>query len=187
MTVGGAFDTVVTESYKALADTYIFQGQSTTNFGNWVYMYAGLSDLYRSAVKFDVSAIMADYPVDKAILSVYVEALKSGEAGDLKAYEVTKAWAENTATWKAPWAMSGGDFVAAAAGSAAVVKADEGSWKQVDITALVQKWVADPTSNQGVLLRLLNPTNGNTTLRMTTNNYWFPMYGAKLDVTYRKP
>ena len=179
--------TPVTETYQVMADTTLFQGQSTTNFGNWVYMYAGLSDLYRSTVKFDVSAIMPDYPVDKAILSVYVEALKSGEAGDLKAYEVTKAWAENTATWKAPWAMSGGDFDAVAAGSAAVVKADEGRWKQVDITALVQKWVADPTSNHGVLLRLLNPTNGNTTLRMTTNNYWYPQYRAKLDVSYRKP
>ena len=187
VTVTGAYGIPVTATYKATADTFIFKGQPTQNFGSWAFQYMGLGDLYRGLVKFDVSDINPAYPVDKAVVSVYVDVLKNGQEGHLSGSGLTTGWAENTATWKVPWTTAGGDFAATEAGSTHIMKADEGSWKEVDITALVQAWVADPTSNRGVILRLLNATNNNTILRTSTNNYWYPDYGAKLIVTYRKP
>ncbi len=74
--------------------------------------------------------------------------------GQLQAHEVTTAWAENTATWKAPWVKPGGDFVDMAVGGAPIDKSMVGKWITIDVTPLVAKWVADPASNQGVMLRL---------------------------------
>ena len=100
------------------------------------------------------SSVEPEYLVEGE-LSVYLDATSGGAVdGELQAYEVTTAWAENMATWKAPWVKPGGDFVETAVGGAAIDKSMVGQWITIDVTPLVAKWVADPASNHGLMLRL---------------------------------
>jgi|GEM_PF-399915 len=187
ITVGSEFNTPVTETFPATADTYIHNGLRTTNFGTSTFLYVGGNDVSRSLIQFDLSSIVQNYPVDKAELSVYVDAFSGGgSVADLQAFEVTTAWDETTATWKVPWTTDGGDFVATPMGTVSIVKTDVGTWKKIDITPLVQKWVADPAGNHGVMLRLLNQTSF-TVYRLTSRQYWYPQFGPMLEVSYRKP
>lgn len=191
VTVGSVFPTTVTETFGVTGDTYIHAGQQTTNFGAAPHLYVGAAfdgtDFIRSLLHFDLASINATYPVDKAELSVYVDAFGGGgTAAALRAYEVTKAWAANTATWKAPWTVKGGDYVEPAVVSMPISSANVGSWIKLDITPLVQKWVADATMNNGVMLRLRQPTSFST-FRFISADNWDPTYAAKLEVTYRKP
>ena len=53
-------------------------------------------------------------------------------------------------------------------------------------TPLVQQWVADPASNQGLILRL-GGTEKFTTYRLRSGDYWFAEFGPHVQVTYREP
>ena len=177
----------VTQNFTAAADAYLAAGQPAVNFGGWPFTYADAGDILRTAVRFNLGSIAADYPVDKATLAVYVDAFSGGgTTADLKVYGLNKAWVENTVTWQTPWTVAGGDFSATATASAAVSAASVGQWVTFDVTPLAQQWVANPAANYGALLRLQNPTSY-TTFRMSSREYWFPDKAPKLEVQYRTP
>ena len=176
-----------TQTFADAKDTYLAAGQPTTNFGNLAFIYAGANDTVRSVIGFDLSALQSWYPVDKATLSVYIESYSGGgSSAQLAVYEVTAGWAENTATWKTPWTVPGGDYLAAAVASMPIDKTAVGTWKKFDVTPLVQKWVANPAANQGAIMRLVNATSW-TVYRLPSREYWIPADMPKLEVTYRKP
>jgi hypothetical protein len=196
ITVGSGFTTPVTKTFEVGADTAIGTGSPTTNSGTGAYLYvrseyvgSGLPGLERSRslVQFDVSTIGLSYPVDNATLMVYLDAFSGGgSVGDLTAYAVTTPWGEMTATWNAPWAAKGGDFMTPAGGSSPISSADVGKWVKVDVTSIVQKWV-DGQPNNGLILRLENPTS-TSQFRFVSRNHWFGDTSApKLEVTYRMP
>ena len=180
----------VTATFPAMGDTYLQSAAPTTNYGTAPYLHVRVdgagNDILRSLLAFDVSSILPAYPVKKAELSVYLDAFSGGAVdGQLQAYEVTKAWAENTATWKAPWVKPGGDFVDMAAGGAPVNKSLVGKWIKIDITPLVAKWVADPASNHGVMLRL-RKVSSITGYRFISSENWATADRPILEVSYMK-
>ncbi len=174
-----------TVELPAIADTYLAKGQPNTNFGNDGYLYIGGNDILRSVLKFDVSSI-APNPVVSAKLYVYYDAFSGGgTAHALRAYDVTTPWAEGTATWNTPWSVPGGDYVEPAAASVDIAN-DTGTWKVLDVTALVQRWVTDPATNNGVMLRARNVTSY-TVFRFPSSENWNPAEAPKLVVTYGVP
>jgi hypothetical protein len=106
----------------------------------------------------------------------------SAKEAVIDAYAVNRAWnaghgvtnavngvdgrpaSDDETTWKKPWQVPGCDGAcddrdATPAASAAISPSDrKGAWKAWDVTGLVQRWVAQPPSNHGVLLRLATPT-----------------------------
>ena len=186
-----ALATQVADTFAPTEDTYIQMAAPTTNYGTASFLHvrvdAAGNDILRSLLAFDVSGILPAYPVEKAELSVYLDSFSGGAVdGQLQAYEVTKAWAENTATWKTPWVKPGGDFVDMAVGGAPVNKSMVGKWITIDVTPLVTKWVTDPASNHGVMLRL-RKVSSITGYRFISSENWVPANAPKLEVTYRKP
>ena len=105
--------------------------------------------------------------------------------GQLQAHEVTTAWAENAATWNAPWVKPGGDYDEGAAGAVGINKGMVGKWITLDVTPLVAKWVADPASNHGLMLRL-RKVSSITGYRFAASENWAPELAPKLNVTYWK-
>lgn len=177
----------VTKIFAVTEDSAIDQGEGDIVHGDWVGLYVGLNDTIRSVMKFDLSSINPAYPVDKAMLWVYVGAYRGGgSAGELAAWEVTTPWQESTVTWNTPWTNAGGDIAAQPVGTAALAKEDVGSWKKLDVTLLATKWVADPASNMGLILNL-NKWTSTTRYRFPSREYWYPAYAPQLEVTYKAP
>jgi len=178
---------VETVTLAATEDTYIQAGTPNLNFGAWAYLYTGGSDVLRSLVKFDTAAIDAMYPVNSAKLQVWVDGYGStGQPHTLMAHNVLTPWTEMTATWKTPWATPGGDVDVNPAGQASISKTDVGKWVEVDVTPLVAQWVADPASNNGVLLRAVMGA-AYSTFRLASSEYYSPDKAPRLVVEYAIP
>ena len=169
----------------AVADATLFKGMPTTNYGADQYIYLGGSDINRGVVKFDLSSL-AVYPITSAKLKIYYDAFSGGgSAANLNAYNASKAWAEGTATWNAPWAVPGGDFVAGAV-TQPITGAEAGSWKVFDVTAWAQAWAADAASNNGVLLRVTDQASF-TVFRVDSREMWNAAQRPVLEVVYQVP
>ncbi len=178
---------VQTTALTAAEDTYLQAGTPTQNFGNWAYLYVGGNDALRSILKFDTSAIASTYPVKSATLKVWVNVFGStGQVHDLNAHELLTPWAENTATWKTPWAKAGGDVDPTPTGTTTISSADVGKWVSIDVTSLASRWVKNPASNNGVLLRA---TNGRafSTFRLASSEFYYPEQAPQLVVEYGVP
>jgi hypothetical protein len=183
----------VTDKLAPAGDAYLAYGQPTTNFNsgfNRGSLFVGANvanaDQLRSVLKFDLSAL-AGYPVQSARLYVYVDSRTGApDAHELRAYEVTKPWAEGTVTWNAPWATPGGDYVEPAAAATPLSPAGVGHWVTLDVTALAQKWAADAAANNGVILRARNTPNYSI-YHLFSKDYWNPAMRPYLEVTYGAP
>ena len=60
-----------------------------------------------------------------------------------------------------------------------------GQWITIDVTPLVAKWVADPMSNNGLMLRV-RKVSSVTGYRFVSAENWAPEHAPKLEVTYMK-
>ncbi len=72
------------------------------------------------------------------------------------------------------------------AGQASISKMDVGKWVEVDVTPLVAQWVADPASNNGVLLRAVMGA-AYSTFRLASSEYYSPDKAPRLVVEYAIP
>ena len=102
----------------------------------------------RTLQQFSLAGISGD--VVSAILRMYLEdtsALPGTYPSErpIGVHEVTEAWDDDTATWANQPAH---DPVAQA-----VAYVTQSNWYEWDATALVQGWMADPSSNHGLLLK----------------------------------
>jgi hypothetical protein len=181
--VVGSFETM---NIVGQEDARIFSGLPDWTLGAQKYLYVGGNDTSRSVVRFDMSAIDPSYGVESAKLRLYVDAFGGGGSpADLAAYQVTKHWMEASVTWNSPWTKKGGDFVEPAV-STPISKLDVGKHVEIDVTPWAKQWFADPMSNHGVLLRLINQTSF-TYYRFPSSEYWDPEHMPTLVVTYAKP
>jgi hypothetical protein len=175
-----------TVTLPAAGDARIFAGIPTDLYGSFKHLYVGANATSRSVLRFDLSAIDPGSTVAKATLRLYLEAFGGGGSpADLAAYRLTTAWTEAGVNWNAPWANKGGDFVEPAV-TAKVSKADLGRFVDLDVTPWAQAWAQDPSSNRGLIVRLINQTSF-TYYRLPSGEYWDPSQAPRLDVVYSKP
>lgn len=175
----------VTESFVATADTSLTKGQPNSPAGIVPMLYIGAADGLRSPVQFDLSAIATYNPVEKATLKLYAHSYSGGgSTADLQAFDIMTPWQEKTATWLTPWTLAGGDFAATPAASMPITKLNAGKWVELDVTALVQKWVGAPATNLGALVKLSNETSF-TKYRLASREYWDKAMVPVLEVTYK--
>jgi hypothetical protein len=176
-----------TRTLTPSADSSIAAGSPTTNFGGEPFLFIGANDILRDVVKFDASVISPMYPVQSAMLRVYVDGFEgTGQQHTLNVYGLATGWAENSVTWNAPWTVPGGDYTMPALDSTTISAANVGAWLEFDVTSLAQSWVANPATNLGVLLQA---TNGESyaTFRFPSRNYWDATKLPQLVVTYGVP
>lgn len=150
------------------------------------YLHVGANDTSRAILKFDLSGINPTLPVSSAKLRVHLNAYSGGGSpADLAAYDITTPWAEaGGPTWRDPWAMLGGDI----AGPPVMTKLDQtmvGKWIELDMTPMVQMWVSNPASNNGVLLRTFDTSF--TLWRFDSSESSNPSLAPQLIVTYGVP
>ncbi len=180
------FNQPMTTTVPVSLDTFMHSGEPDTNFGDWPKLHVGANDTLRTVLWADVSSIPAPYPVDQATLHVWVDSFAGGGSPHtLSAHQVQTAWDEATATWNTPWSAAGGDYDDTPVGTTSISAADAGRWVTIDITPLVQQWVADPGTNLGVMLRATGTSW--TRFNLASSEYWDDATKPYIEIQYRAP
>jgi hypothetical protein len=126
-------------------DTFSYSAQPGKNFGSYPILLVEKGAT--SYLQFDLSAFPANATVSKAVLRLYVDSV--GQTGALDAYEIDSPWTESQLTASNVPVMgpsaTGGNPVS-------ITPASNGQFLLLDVTQLVQKWLADTIANNGVAL-----------------------------------
>jgi hypothetical protein len=176
-------------------------------------MFAGMTaegHRRRAVMSFDFSAIPAGATITRVDLTLTCTRTASG-ANQFSLHPVTAAWGEGAThanglgglgnpalagdvTWVsryhegAAWSTPGGDFLAAASGSASVSGVGTYTWTTTPaLVANVQAWLDNPGGNFGWLLKGVNETGTRTAKRFATHEVETASERPKLRVEYTIP
>jgi len=173
-----------TVTLNSVADCYIDQNGSTTNYGGATNMQVtswGPSYNRRMLIKFDLSSIPTTATINSAVLKLH-ETGTYGQTRAINLHHVTSSWVENTATWS-NMASNYNSTVAASSSISwsGVFKID--TWT---LTSEVQSIISSGTNN-GWLLKD-NTENGYGEFwqfgaKENTNSAYRPV----LEITYTVP
>lgn len=131
-------------------------------FISYYWSFSGKFSKGYSLIQFDLPTIPPDKKVLSAELSLYYDPLKPGSAGQdgnnacyLK--KVTSSWDEDKVTWNTmPSTSTAGQVLL---GKSPKKDADH---PNIDITQFVKDWYTNPSKNYGMMLEVINSTNGNS-------------------------
>lgn len=154
--------------YAGCVDTRLSEENPNQNFGNQE-LILGMKGRISSLLRFDVSTLPAGATVIEADLSVAVVnyGQRSTEPSVIGVFPVTRTWEEMQATWfKATnidnWGTSGCNNVANDRSPTSLDNQPvyHTGWYTWNVTSAVQRWLQDPPSNKGMMLRQLNTAVG---------------------------
>ena len=159
-----------TRSLTSTADTQIVENAPTKNYG--AVSSLGVNENDQSSigkdkfalVKWDLSEIAPGTQISSASVTLNVT---NTSTETYQAYVLKKPWAESAATWDVyssgkPWEVAGAkgslDKEATAAGS--ITPSVKGKNTLTLPLTVVQGWVDDPSTNQGIIIAYLSSTRG---------------------------
>ena len=149
-----------TDSYAGSEDTYIESANPDQNACLGQLLLVRGRDSTSSALRFDVSSVPSNATVVEAYLEMYADPANPQGELDLEvgAYGLLKEWSDCEATWTAAsdtadWEEDG----ALGSSDRASTAVDKGivtgpGWYYHKVTGLVQNWVLDASSNNGLLV-----------------------------------
>jgi len=161
-------------------DNTIFQDSGTLSNGAGSWIFAGKNNdgtsgfARRALIRFDLSAIPSNATITAVTLTLYNDRGKSGSQM-VTLYAASVAWGEGTsnsdtdpgkgapattndATWThrlypgTTWSTAGGDHVATPSAVTSVGNSGVYNWISAQMTADVQQWVSNPSTNFGWLI-----------------------------------
>jgi hypothetical protein len=181
-------------------DTFISSAYASSSFGHWIEMYAGYDStlgfgLEKALMRWLVDPIPASSTINTAEIRVNQFSSQGNTSCTLGFYRMLTPWSSSYANWYQgyfgyPWnspgaSGSGSDYDAAGPSFAfpegpgwlaTGYRADFGSW--------VSDWIADPSSNHGVMIKPPgNPTTYDCERGFRTMNYGTAPY-LEVDYTF---
>ncbi|MBC7257980.1 MAG: DNRLRE domain-containing protein [Chloroflexi bacterium] len=147
--------------YAGVRDTYISDYSDDSNY-NWdTILIVRSTDIIASLLRFDISSIPTNATVLGAQLQVYTLAQSNSAYMCAQPYAVLRPWVDSQATWIRPrtgetWATPGCNGIGtdrSDIGGEEVWLQYTNRWYTFDVTDMVQAWVLDPSSNQGLVLK----------------------------------
>jgi hypothetical protein len=136
------------------ADTFVSSTAPTTNYGASTIEVVALGS--SSYLKFSLAGVPTGSTVSKATLRLYMDAVLTGGKFDVYNLASTPTWAENTMTFNTPRPAKGTS--ASGGHPVTVTAASVNTFILIDITATVQGWFAEPSTNNGILVALVGNT-----------------------------
>ena len=135
----------------------------------------------KALLRFDMSSLPSTETIAKATLRVYPISRGNANSLTLGAHGVLADWTANVANrlqrqtginWQVPGMGAGSDYAAPADGTVELTSADKG-WIDVDVTDMVQAWVANSAANHGLVL-LAQAASGSVTYSFCSELGWSP-------------
>jgi RHS repeat-associated protein len=124
-----------------------------------------VNEVGRALLRFDLSSLPQDSQVLNTRMSMYFFKANSSTAQTLQAYALNRNFTSN-ATWETydgahNWAAAGGDYSALSLPGGGSQPYGERTYNnsslegrpEIGITPLVQKWIAEPSTNYGLLIK----------------------------------
>lgn len=148
------------EVFQSVADTYITGPGSGVPQGTRNYARIGVrsdGDSQYALLRFDVlSVIPANATVSSARVRVYEYKQRGSVSFPVTAHKITQGWSGLLANWTnatsgTPWAAGSGGTYDATVLDTTIVNAGD-SWREWDVTPLVQEWVDGVSPDYGVQL-----------------------------------
>jgi hypothetical protein len=138
---------VFAQSAPPTGDTYSNSAKPTTNYGSATILAVNTGS--KAYIKINLSTLPAGASVNKATLRLYVDAVVTG--GSFDVYQLNASWTESGLTYNNAPALG----ASATNGNPTVLTTtSKNQFVLVDITSLVQSWVAGTVTNNGVALAL---------------------------------
>jgi hypothetical protein len=184
-------------AYSGLADTYI-DGVAPLdrNYGQAHELKLYWNGRKKTLLRFDLSAHL---PATAVVLSARLElyaytAWYEGRSTTVGAYEALRPWNEGEATWAdaaadTPWAEEGceGESDRALEPVAAATLERSGRWyvwQSRALASLVQRWVASPATNLGLVLAPVQGSFRQEWLLHSAQNVRDPALSPRLVLSY---
>ncbi|WP_285681711.1 DNRLRE domain-containing protein [Actinoplanes sp. NBRC 103695] len=183
---GDARDTTLS-STESTTGHDVLQGSPWLSVGNNSTTYGKT----RAVVKFPS---MNGVPTGARVLDAKVSLwgfYTVGSGATYQLHELTRDFDEGTASWNrassaSAWTAAGGDIQTTGLGTVTQVTNDP-AVREFDADALVQKWIADPTSNKGALIKLADEAGPQERTLFLSGEGTEPALHPKLKVVYADP
>ena len=197
--ISGSFQDGVApnSSYAGTSDTYLSENAPTSNFGSSTALVLDGNDPNPTGndlvtvIKWDTSSIPAGSVADSAQIAIDVF---DASSGSYEIYEMKRSWVESEATWNVfaagnNWQTAGangsqdrGSTVLGALTASAVGPYNISLGP--DALALVQSWIDNPGSNNGLIIANTSTGNG---LDFRSSEYAAATSRPKLTISYSPP
>jgi len=177
--------------YTGATDTYISQADPEANFSDQVRLVMKGDGSHSSLIRFELPEELQGLDIVEAKLQLRARYRDKTLPCTVGVYRMLRSWATGQATWHnatagEPWGYPGvwpSDCEFVPLYERALASADE--WYSFDITSAVVDWLADPSSNFGLLLR--GATCGAVTYQFSSSDDGAQDYRPRLLVIYREP
>ncbi len=175
------------DGYQGVKDAWINQWAPDSNYGGNTNAYLRAGGVQRSLIAFDLKGMLPDnIQITSAYLYLYDEA--NGPDMTIDLLPLQKDWDETAVTYNQaasgqPWEHPGGDFDATPIASLPLQGATPG-YVQVNILDAVRSWVADPTTNHGLLLNV-SQAGSSSARTFLTSEYGDINKRPKLKIIYQ--
>lgn len=117
------------------------------------------SDELRLLLRFSMPEVLEGGPVDFACVSFEADCAGDEGAVSFQAFALTRSWDEETASWTGSWETPGGDWDRSLS-AYWVGETGEGKTVQLDVTDFVNNWLAEPSENFGIVVKISGPFLG---------------------------
>ncbi len=179
--------------YDGVQDTFIDQFNANSSYGSDWGLKVRTPSPISSLIRYDLGSLPQDAVVEDAVLRLYGIDETNNYALCIGAYPLLRPWATN-ATWNRAtpderWGLPGAsalgeDRSTELAGMRALAQGKD-RWYEIELSDAVQRWVAHPEENQGVLL--LGGGEVSKSVTLASSNHGNTEFRPTLVVTYTLP
>jgi len=167
--------------YSGTRDTFIDLWNPSTGYGGAAQVRLRTPDVRNGLIRFDLAGVppqALSNGVRGAALSLYTGSRSNSNSTEYAAYQVNRPWVENQSTWLQaaagqPWSQAGANGVpgdrSGTALDSRLLESVNVRWG-LDVTDAVVNWLANPASNNGLLLRATDPDEVEYTVSSRENS-----------------
>jgi len=181
------------EGYDGVRDTFIDSSRPYASYGSDWGLKVRTPDPISVLIRYDLGSLPQGAVVQDAVLRLYQTDESNSNALCISAYPMLRAWTNN-ATWYSaaqndPWGGAGASRIGQdrsemRIGPSAPTPGKD-RWFEVGLRDAVQRWVAHPQENQGILL--LGGSGGSKSVTLASSNHGNTGLRPMLVVTYTLP